>query len=108
MEAKITFKDGTEIAAEASGSCFITETKPEFPEDLTEVTVEIDETERTLNNVMIQECASVDNRFWFALIEESESDRVIRELREENAALRAVQDYNIMMGNLEDPSEEEE
>lgn len=28
--------------------------------------------------------------------------------RAELADLRAVQDYNIMMGNIEDPSEEEE
>lgn len=29
-------------------------------------------------------------------------------LREENRNLAAMQDYNVMMGNLEDPSEEEE
>ena len=87
MEAKIIFKDGTEITAEVNGTCYITETEPEFPEDLSIVTVEEDISTRTFTNARVQECASIDGRYWFVFIEESEQERIIRELREENEAL---------------------
>lgn len=47
-------------------------------------------------------------------IVETEKDRIKRlereklELEAENRALKAMQDYNVMMGILEDPSEEDE
>ena len=38
-KVKITFKDGTEMEAEVNGSCYIVDGKPDFPIDLSEVTV---------------------------------------------------------------------
>lgn len=83
MEAILTFVDGTVIEAEENGNCFIVPTEPEFPEDLSEVTVEDDSGEKILYNVIVQEAASVDGRYWFALIEESDADKAMRELRED-------------------------
>ncbi len=83
MEAILTFMDGTVIEAEENGNCFIVPAKPEFPEDLSQVTVEDETGEKTLQNVTVQEAASTDGRYWFVLVEESESDRVMRELRED-------------------------
>ena len=91
MEAKITFKDGSEITAEANGNNYITESEPEFPEDLSVVTVRTEgegaEEEKVFHNPKVTECASLDGRFWFAFVEESEQDKVIRELQEQNDML---------------------
>jgi len=61
METKITFKNGTEIIAEQNGDCFIVDSKPTFPADLSFV----EAGERTFKNAFIIECASVDGRYWF-------------------------------------------
>lgn len=86
MNAKIIFKDGTELNVEQNGTCFITPTKPVFPADLSEVTVESEEG-MTFHDAFLIECASVDGRYWFAFGQESEQDRIIRELVEQNDLL---------------------
>lgn len=87
MEAKIIFKNGQEINAEMNGSSLIVNEKPEFPEDITGVIVRADGNDTVYSYPTLVECASVDGRYWFTFIEESESERVIRELREENKML---------------------
>lgn len=87
MEAKITFKDKSEITAEVNGSCYITDSKPDFPKDLSVVTVEEEGSTKTYENASMQECASVDGLYWFTFIEESEQEKTIRELREDNETL---------------------
>lgn len=90
MEVRITFKDETEILAEQNGDSFILDEPVTFPEDLSEVRVENEQGEKTLHNVTVTECASVDGRYWFALIEEGPQERVIRELRAENEILEGA------------------
>ena len=82
MEVKIIFNDGTQMSAEQNGNCFIVAAQPAFPDDLSVVTVESEDQRQDFNNVTIQECASIDGRFWFTLLEETEQARVIRELQE--------------------------
>ena len=67
---KIKFTDGTEIEAEVNATCYITDSKPTFPDDLTGVKVDGE----TLENVTLQECASVDGRYWFTFVEVSNFD----------------------------------
>ena len=74
---EIKFKDGTSITAEQNGSCYITATKPEFPEDLTEVTVGDEE----LHNVRIVECASVDGRYWFTMLQATDGQLQAEQMR---------------------------
>lgn len=69
--AKIIFKNGTEISAEINGNCFVTNQAPEFPDDLSEVTVQTETEERTLIDVSVQECASVDGKYWFTFLEKT-------------------------------------
>lgn len=87
METKIIFKDGTELTVEKNGDCLILTQKPSFPEDLSTVTVQAEDGTREYHNAQVLECASVDGRFWFAFTEESEADRTIRELKEQNDML---------------------
>ena len=87
MEARIIFKDGTEITAEMNGNCFITQSKPVFPADLSTVTVESEDGEKVFSNAQLIECASVDGRYWFAFNEESPMEATIRELQENNDML---------------------
>lgn len=87
MEAKIIFKDGTTIIAEINGDCYILNTKPEFPEDLSEVTIESQENIKVLHDAILNECYGIDNRYWFNFCEESAYDKTIRELKEENKML---------------------
>lgn len=102
METKIKFKDGTEIEVMSNGNCFIVEEEPEFPEDLSEVIVDEDGDEKTLVNVTVQECAHIDDNYWFILIEETAQERIIRELREENAMLEdAILELAEIIGGAE-------
>lgn len=64
----IKFADGTELSAEQNGSCYIVNEKPDFPTDLSEVTVEGGENASFVNAQVI-ECASVDGRYWFSFRE---------------------------------------
>ena len=90
MNAKIVFSDGTEISVEKNADCYITQTKPAFPEVFGDVTVESEEGNRVIMGAQLIECASVDGRYWFTFGEESEYDRTIRELREENEMLEGA------------------
>lgn len=90
---KIIFNDGTVINAKRNGSCFITDKKPVFPDDLTGIRVE-GEASATFENGMIVECASVDDKYWFTIVEVSADelerqrvDETIMELSELVAAL---------------------
>lgn len=85
MEVKIIFNDGTLMTAEQNGNCFIVAAQPTFPDDLSVVIVESEDQRQELNNANIQECASIDGRFWFTFIEKGENDI----LREQITALNA-------------------
>ena len=88
MEATIVFKDGTEMIAENhGGNCYGLETKPEFPNDLSIVTVNVDGQQTVLHDALVSDCASVDGKYWFTFTEESDYDKIIRELRENNDML---------------------
>ena len=67
---KIILSDGTEIEAEVNGNNYITDSKPDFPEDMTEVTIDGE----VLENVVLQECAPVDSRYWFTFVKVSDFD----------------------------------
>ena len=70
METTIKFKNGTEIIAEENGGCYIVGKKPKFPEDLSVV----EAGDRTFVNAFVIECASVDDRYWFAFGEMAADD----------------------------------
>jgi hypothetical protein len=61
-KVKIIFSDGAEIVAEQNGTCYIVDEKPDFPADLSTVTIG----EQVLENVALVECASIDGRYWFS------------------------------------------
>ena len=81
MQAKIIFKNGTEITAEMNGNCYITLTKPAFPSDLSVVTVITDDGEMEYKNAELVECFSLDGRYWFAFNEISEAERAVRQMQ---------------------------
>ena len=87
MEATIIFKNGTEISAEMNGNSLILNAKPVFPDYLSVVTVQSEAGNTIYHNAALQECASVDGRYWFTFVEEGELERTLRELREENEIL---------------------
>lgn len=80
-KVKIVFKNGMEIEAELNASSLIVDTRPDFPADLSAVTIIGADEERTYNNAEIVECASVDGRYWFAFIEIPESERKERQMQ---------------------------
>jgi len=61
--------------------------EPTFPADLSQVTVETDNGSIVYVNASVQRCASIDGRYWFTFVEESDLERTLRELREENEVL---------------------
>ena len=80
-KAKIVFQNGMEMEAEENGSSLITDSRPDFPVDLSSVTVIGAGGERNYKNVEIVECASVDGRYWFAFREISEAERAARQMQ---------------------------
>lgn len=78
----IGFNNGTMISAEMNGSCYILDEKPDFPSDLSFVTVtSLDGTFRALQNPEIIECASIDGRYWFSFYEMPESERNVKQMQ---------------------------
>lgn len=75
-KTKIIFNDGTEIEVYVNGDCFIAETEPTFPEDLSTVTITKDGVETELHNVSVQEAASVDGRYWFIFVTPTQLDKI--------------------------------
>ena len=80
-KAKIVFKNGMEIEAEENASSLIMDSKPDFPADLSFVTVIGAVGERTYKNAEIIECASIDGRYWFAFREIPEADRAAKQMQ---------------------------
>ena len=80
-KAKIVFQNGMEIEAEENASSLITERKPDFPSDLSIVTVTGANGERVYKNAEVIECASVDGRYWFSFREISETERAAKQLQ---------------------------
>lgn len=91
---KITFNDGTKITAEVNGNSYIVDEKPEFPEDLTDVVIEKNGEEKTIKDARIVECASIDGRYWFAIIEIPEQERILTHLQ-------SSVDYIAMMADID-------
>lgn len=77
MQATIIFKDGDVMSVEMNGDCYITQTKPEFPEDLSTVTVQSEDGERVYHDAVLVECASIDGRYWFTFNELSPLEKTI-------------------------------
>ena len=69
MYATIIFSNGAEITTQSNGNCFITDIKPEFPDDLSVVMIDEQSTQTVFKNAELIECASIDNRYWFAFRE---------------------------------------
>ena len=82
MEAKIIFRDGTEITAEKNGDCCITEQKPEFPSDLSGLIVRTASEEKAYMQPVLVECASIDGLYWFSFVEPDPRDTEIRMLED--------------------------
>lgn len=92
----INWNDGSPaLEAEVNGGSFIVEEKPEFPTDLSVVTLDYSNgTEATLNNARIIECASTDGRYWFT-IQEIPQDII------DKAETQAKIDYLAMMTDVD-------
>jgi len=71
---KIVFNDGSVLNAEQNGTNYIVNSKPAFPEDLTNITIEGALGTSTIENGMIVECFALDNRYWFTIVEKPQSE----------------------------------
>lgn len=96
MEVTITFTDGSEVSAELNGNCYITDERPEIPDDLSEVTVTGAE-EKTYHNARLLVCASVDGRFWFSFLEETREEKMAIEIAKQRADI----DYIAIVSDID-------
>ena len=81
--ATITFADNSTLSSDYNGDCFITDEKPDFPDDLSVIEIDrIGEEEETLYNAELMECASADGRYWFSFREPSPEERRQKELED--------------------------
>ena len=72
-KAKIIFNDLSELDVEVNGDCYIVDSKPTFPTDLTNITIKMEQ-EKHYDNAILVECASIDKRYWFTFNEKSQSE----------------------------------
>lgn len=93
-KATITFATGEKIEAEQNGSSFITDEKPAFPAKITSVTISNTDGDTTIDNAELIECAKIDERYWFSLIETSQEERTTKKLQ-------ANIEYIAMMSDIE-------
>lgn len=94
MEATIRIEGQEDITAEVNGSSFITEDAPEFPEEAFEAEIETEDGVTVIEHAVVVECASVDGRYWFTIIEQDPRDRALQELREDTeTALNELLDF---------------
>jgi hypothetical protein len=87
---EIKFKDGTILEVEHNGDSFITDDKPVFPSDLRDIEVEDGDVYYTISNGKIIECASIDERYWFAIIEKTEMEILKEQLSEQEDVLNFI------------------
>ena len=80
-EVRIIFNDGTEITAERNGDSLIVDEKPDFPSDLSEVTIEGEKETKVIEHAELVECAGTDDRYWFTFVEIPESVREAKQFR---------------------------
>ena len=110
----ITLSDGSVIEnLELNGNNYISKKKitaDDFEGKLGHVEIVDNETEETqvLEDAMLVQCIKFDKEYWFILTEKTLEEKDRDELFAKTDRTIAVQEYNIMMGNLEDPSEDEE
>ena len=88
---RIVFNNGTELLAEQNGTTFSASKKPDFPEDMSNITIE-GESATVIENGMLVECYCPDNNYYFSIIEKpyqtvleerlQEQDDIICELLE--------------------------
>lgn len=94
---EINFPNSTTIEAEVNGNCLIVDEKPDFPADLSVVTVNGtsytggEEINWTFHNAKIIEPYAIDGRYWFAFLEtpKEELDKKMLESKIEYVAMMA-------------------
>ena len=110
---KITLADGTVFEGlRLNGNNYISEEKIEeevFTEEaLREVRIHDGETESVIYSAVLIQLKKYGEEYWFILAEKSPEQMEKEQLEEKADRVKAVTDYNIMMGNLEDPEDDEE
>ena len=100
MKATIQFVNRSEIVVDKSSDCYITDEKPAFPDPLGEVVVVSEEGERHIMDATLIECASVDGRYWFALMETPEDVKLRRRIVELEKTNGMLQDCLLEMSEI--------
>ncbi len=88
----IIFTNGLEIEVESNGDSYITDTEPNFPDDLSVVIIKNGDDTTELENVNVQECASVDGRYWFVFVPMSEIEIRFAEIEDALCELSIMED----------------
>ena len=81
-KVRIIFLNGMEIEADVNGDCYIVESKPDFPLDLSEVTIIKNNDGSIIHNAKLVECASVDGNYWFTFVQMNEMEIKIAEIED--------------------------
>lgn len=91
----ITFKDGTVLEAEKNASTYIVDSKPEFPADLSDVSVTGEGGDAAVfAHAKVIECYPSDKRYWFTFLEETETERSAKKMQSDI-------EYIAMMSDIE-------
>lgn len=88
----IIFTNGLEIEVESNGDSYITDTEPNFPDDLSVVIIKNGDDTTELKNINVQECASIDGRYWFVFVPMSEIEIRFAEIEDALCELSIMED----------------
>lgn len=80
-KATITFNDGSQLAVTINGTCYISETEPAFPSDLSNIHIETENHTQVIQNGRIVEVFPLSEGHWFAIEEIPEAERAATQVR---------------------------
>lgn len=100
MEATIHILNLEDITAEKRADCYITATKPEFPEELGRVIIESEEGTQEFQEAQLIECASIDGRYWFAFMETPEEEKLKKRIADLESTKEMLEECILEMSEI--------
>lgn len=92
----ITFNDGTTLNPDVNGDTYILDEKPDFPIDLTGITIESASGTKTIEHGQILDCATGGaSGYWFAIIEIPKGELEATQLKSQVAYIAMMTDVDL-------------
>lgn len=100
MTATIIFRDGSQISVYKNADCYISASKPEFPNPIGAVSIEAEDGNKEYNDAQLVECASIDGRYWFAFMEMPEDEKLKKRISDLESVNEMLEECILEMSEI--------